>query len=244
MSLTKDSLIAEIRRTAGENAGFPLGEVAFRRETGIAQSSWRGVFWRKWGDALQEAGFAANKKNEPFDSSYLIFCLAELTRKIGHFPTYADTRMEKRVNERFPGAEAILRLGTHEQRLQSLREFVTENVEWHDLLAFFPPSKGIEPTLKGIEHQGTEDGFVYLALLKIGTVKCYKIGKTNLVERRRDQLSIQLPEDLQLIHVIRTDDPNGIERYWHARFADKRSKGEWFRLTRVDIDAFKRRKFM
>jgi hypothetical protein len=244
MLIPKDSLIAEIKRTASENGGPPLGEGAFRRETGIPQSSWRGVYWRNWGDALQESGFAANKKSEPFDRSYLILSLAELTRKLGHFPTKADTLLEKRINERFPGVMAILRLGTHEQRLEFVRGLAAENAEWRDLLALLPQPNRLDPMSHEVQQEETEDGFVYLALLKVGSEKGYKIGKTKLVERRRDQISVQLPEDLQLIHSIKTDDPTAIERYWQARFADKRSKGEWFRLTRTDVNAFRRRKFM
>ena len=71
-----------------------------------------------------------------------------------------------------------------------------------------------------------------------------KIGKAVLVERRTDQISLQLPEDLELVHAIRTDDAYGIESYWHKRFAVKNSRGEWFSLSREDIQAFKRRKFM
>jgi hypothetical protein len=81
-------------------------------------------------------------------------------------------------------------------------------------------------------------GYVYL--LKHGTRREYKIGRTNNALRREGELGIQLPEKLQPVHYIKTDDPAGVESYWHTRFARKRKEGEWFALTAHDVRALKR----
>ena len=84
-------------------------------------------------------------------------------------------------------------------------------------------------------------GFVYM--MKSG--KYYKIGKTNSIDRRQYEIGLQLAEGLEPIHSIETDDPSGIEAYWHNRFKDKRMNGEWFNLDASDVRAFRlRKKFM
>jgi hypothetical protein len=72
----------------------------------------------------------------------------------------------------------------------------------------------------------------------------FKIGRANSASRREYELAIQLPEKVRTVHVIRTDDPPGIEAYWHKRFESKRKNGEWFALDAADVAAFKRRRFM
>ncbi len=68
----------------------------------------------------------------------------------------------------------------------------------------------------------------------------YKIGKSSIIEKRKYEIGIKLPEELKGIHEIKTDDPSGIEAYWHNRFKDKRKQGKWFDLSASDVKAFKK----
>ncbi|MBN2020728.1 MAG: GIY-YIG nuclease family protein [Sedimentisphaerales bacterium] len=77
--------------------------------------------------------------------------------------------------------------------------------------------------------------------MKLG--KYYKIGRTNdPVEKRKYEIGLKFPENPKTIHEIKTDDPIGIEAYWHKRFENKnvRDKTEWFDLSSSDVKAFKR----
>ncbi len=80
-------------------------------------------------------------------------------------------------------------------------------------------------------------GGVYL--IKSG--QHFKIGKANDFEQRIKQVKLQLPEKAVEVHRIYTDDPLGIESYWHKRFKEKRKNGEWFELAEEDVEIFKAR---
>lgn len=98
----KGQIISEIKRTAEENGGIPLGREGFERETGIKQSDWWGKHWSRWNDAITEAGYTTNKMQSAYSDDFIIQKLIELIREIGHFPTVAELRVKAYQTKGFP----------------------------------------------------------------------------------------------------------------------------------------------
>jgi hypothetical protein len=238
----RDFILAEIKRIAAENGGQAPGRDAFERTTGISRRKWFGVYWPRWSYALQEAGFEKNTFTSRIDSIELLKRLAILTRKVGKLPTEGEYRILRREDETVPSHTTLRNhFGQRESLVDALINFAEKHPEYSDILPLLPEkvkmADSISPQLPKTERS---DGYVYL----IKSSNHYKIGKSDDLERRVKEIRISLPERAILLHNITTDDPSGIEAYWHKRFADKRANGEWFALTKDDVAAFKRRRFM
>jgi len=96
-----------------------------------------------------------------------------------------------------------------------------------------------------VETRGRKIVIGYVYLMRYGAHgKDFKIGHSENVQRRPSQIDMVSPRDVRVVHSIETDDPEGIEKYWHERFSERRVKTkEVFRLTPDDIAAFKRRQY-
>lgn len=232
----REFILERIREIARQNDGVSPGVAAFAAATGITQGKWRGVYWARWGDALQEAGLSANKLNERLDTQAVLSEVASLARMLGRMPSYSDVRLAKRNNTALPNDKTLSsHFGTAEGLRQALRAYARAQKD-EKLLKLLPEAASLV-TAKLSQNQ--KDGFVYL--LKSGIF--YKIGRSENVVRRISEIKVTLPEAVELIHAIKTDDPSGIERYWHRRFESRRRNGEWFALDAKDIRAFLRRSF-
>jgi hypothetical protein len=242
MSMTKKQILEEIKRTAAANGGVPLGWRKFATETGIRDPDWKGKLWARWNDALREAGFAPNTLTEAYAETELLEKYAKLSLQLGRLPAVADMRLETRNGHALPEWSTFTkRFGGKPQLIAKLREHCVVIPEYAQVVSMCdgyraPPAESSNDS----EAEKLQMGFVYL----MRSAKYYKIGKATITERRHRDLAIQMPEKLILVHEIKTDDPFGIEAYWHKRFAEKRRNGEWFELNSADIAAFKRRKFM
>jgi hypothetical protein len=247
--MNRDHIISEIQRTAKANGGVPLGRRRFERETGIDRHTWYGKYWTCWSHAVREAGFEPNKLQKAHEPSLLIEKLLALTRSLGRLPVLADLLFARNHDSTFPCRDTFIRrLGSRSERARAVLAFCQQNPGYDDVAAIWRlvsnPATGDAPPLPssalGGRGAGVRGAFGYVYLLKHGRGREYKIGRTRNPLRREGQVALELPNELQPIHYIKTDDPTGIESYWHARFRTKRKRGEWFALTADDVRAFKR----
>lgn len=237
--MTKNHILDEIRRTAAENGGVPLGMQRFSTVTGIRKADWLGRHWARWGNALIEAGFQPNTFAAALPEADLLAKLANLTQELWHFPVEAERKLKARSDPQFPSHTTFNRLGKKKERVEALRAYcLGQGLE--DVAALCEPIAGAPINAGSEQEPGAEEEFGFVYLMKSG--RFYKIGRTNALGRRERELVIQLPDKAKVVHSIKTDDPAGIEAYWHKRFQDRRKNGEWFELTPQDVSAFRRRK--
>lgn len=240
-AVNKQHILEEIRRTAAENDGTPLGWRKFRSETGIRETDWLGRHWPRWSEALREAGFSPNQLTSAYEEAELLERYISVIRKLGRLPATADLRMETRTDRTFPSDKTFSRLGSKAEIVSKILAYCDSREGFDDVIALcvtYQPRARASDTYA--PPAATEIGSVYL--IKSG--RFYKIGRTNAAGRREREIALQLPERTKTVHVIRTDDPIGIEAYWHRRFEAKHKNGEWYDLDPADVAAFKRRKFM
>lgn len=64
----------------------------------------------------------------------------------------------------------------------------------------------------------------------------YKIGITDDVRKRLSQIQTSTPFNVKLIHSIPLANAWLLEKHLHERFAKKRVRGEWFKLSSDDVN--------
>ena len=207
---------------AEENGGQPPGQRVFEQETGITRGQWR-----------------ANSVTAELDPERVLDCYEEACRHFQHAPTSAEWQFFVRERPGFVGVHSFRRVfGDAAGVNAALRNRAVERGD-AELLALLPEVEASPLSSSDPSTSKLPEGWVYL--LQSGDF--FKIGRSDELEKRVKQISIALPDKVELVHAIRTDDPPGIEAYWHRRFADQRANGEWFKLSPADVRAFKRRKF-
>jgi len=232
--MDRAEILDVIRRTAQANGGIPLGHHRLT-EIGKPPAVW-GRYWPRLSAAQREAGVEPNKKNEAVPEEEALAHLVRFVREIRAIPTSRDRVVKRNQDPTFPSERVWKRLGPNSRLLARLARYAEAHPGHEDVLAL---CAGRHPSVEPAASKVPAVAFGSVYLLK-GPGSRYKIGRTNAFGRRRRELSIQLPFDTRKVHVIETDDPAGVEAYWHQRFGAKRINSEWFELDAPDVAAFKR----
>lgn len=163
--------------------------------------------------------------------------MAKLTNKRRAFieeylKCWNATSAARRAGYSFPRRQGSFLLGTVgvqaaiEGRLNDMAE--TTDAEVVVLSQRFRESK-----MRRLKRNGPlPEGVIYFLREEHGLVK---IGKTIDFERRFRTLQHQIPYQLEIIALIHTFLTDELEEYFHAKFVNKRVKGEWFALSERDI---------
>src|SRR5258707_8152609 len=131
--MNKEHILREIKRTAEENGGVPLGKLRFFRETGIKESDWKGKFWARWNDAVRETGLEPNQKTSSYDEDSLIEKYISLMRELGRFPIVAEIRMKVRSDASFPNDKTFGRFGSKPAFAAKILDYCRTRVGYDDV---------------------------------------------------------------------------------------------------------------
>lgn len=237
--IDKNYILAEIRRTAAVNGGQALGQQRFAKESGIRLSDWYGRHWSKWSDAIVDAGLKPNQKTPAIGESVLLEKFAALAIELGHLPVTAELRMRARADKDFPSHTVWAKLGPMAGIPAKLIQLSLDRPDLHPIPGICARALQLTEPSEVVAENGDQQlsiGYVYLLRFRSD----YKVGASADPERRFGEVATQMPQAMTKVHTIKTDDPFGVERYWHKRFESRRLKGEWFKLTITDVRAFKR----
>jgi hypothetical protein len=87
----------------------------------------------------------------------------------------------------------------------------------------------------GENKRKTTSGYIYF-------LKCQeyvKIGISKNPIERVEQVSLLLPFEITLLHVVRSKDIYTTEKEFHNYFSNKRVNGEWFKLSDEDVNVIR-----
>ncbi|MCT8861643.1 GIY-YIG nuclease family protein [Shewanella xiamenensis] len=239
--MDKRQILEALLDAANQNGGKPPGMKKFQKVTGVTEAQWLGKYWPKWSDLLGEAGFSAGEMQAALDDETLMKHYLGLVDELGHVPTTPELRVKAYQSQGFPAASTFTRNCSKKRLIGKAIAYCEAHENYRHLLRIL--SK-VPHELHDVEEfpNDTAKGEGYVYLLKFGDD--YKIGNSKNVGRRFSEIKTQMPTDGEIVHSIKTGDPEGIESYWHKYFEQKRTKGEWFRLTASDVRYFKKRQLM
>jgi len=237
--MTKNDILKLIRNPAAGEGG-DVGLRRFIALSGVKEKQIIGAHWPTWNDAKREAGLQTAAFMRPrLAEESVLPAFATLLAQLGKWPTESALRLAKRRDGQIPSVKVSRRLENDPEFMEKLRDYCKARPQFASVVSLITQRSRNIYQASSITPVSVV-GYVYM--MRSG--RRYKIGHTSSPSRRHREVRLDLPQRTDLVHSIETDDPNGIEAYWHNRFAGQRVRDtEFFELSATDVAAFKRRKF-
>jgi Meiotically up-regulated gene 113 len=239
--MTRDQVVRRIAELAAQRDGH-ISFREFLREVGLPEQWLRGQPWFPgWNTLLTELGLTTRRFAPPQrDPTASVGAIAELIRQLQRWPTEDEFRRERAKNDAIPSVAFIRKLRRSGELAKLIAPLAKADPSTPALQLLASEEPRDEEHLDTKASRDRVQGYVYM--LRSG--RRYKIGKSTDPSRRFREVRLELPDETVQVHTIATDDPSGIEAYWHRRFAAKRVRGtEFFELDANEVRAFKFRKF-
>lgn len=221
--------------------GRVLGEREFRGQTGISRTYWRRRYWKRWSELQVDAGFAPNQERMRIPDEVLLRHFADLALRLHRIPSNEDMFQRKQEDPSFPNPDTFARMAPRDELLLKLEAWCEGKPEFSEVAAMLERRR--IGRLGRWRDADRVRGFVYLARRSKPEGMTYEIGREIGAGKQLQQVATRMRCSPGTIHVIDTDDPEGIERYWRARFRRRRQGRRYFRLFPEDILAFRWRQY-
>lgn len=238
--VTKEFILDEIRRLAQERGGR-IGLRAFLIASGIPEKQILGRHWATWNEAVADAGIETASFARPrTPDESVLEALANLVGQLKKWPSENELSLARRRDASFPSLKVFRRLRAAGDIPARLRAHCVGRRELASAMEVAAAQASLSSEESATYKRAPIQGYVYM--MRSG--RRYKIGRSNSPARRHREVRLDLPDPTKLVHSIETDDPAGIEAYWHHRFESKRVRDtEFFDLDAADVAAFKRRRY-
>lgn len=233
MSYSQDEIVNEYKKLKAR-IGRPPDSKTFYSDSPVSRAAAELAFGSKAFSKIQKA--AGDKPREfrhPGRSLDEFFeQYGSVVREFQGIPKEADWK-HRRLKPTPSGYRKKLGL-RWSQMPGAFLEWAALKPEWADVVEICRSAQATETS----DAPAVPDSSGYVYLMRSG--KFHKIGRSKSPEKRGYEVGLKVPDDIKTVHVIKTDDPAGVEAYWHNRFKDKHKRGEFFELSPQDVRAFKR----
>ena len=134
MTSGRDSILTAVRHAAEDNHNRPPGERSFYAQSRLNRTALQRAGFPNYGAAVEAAGYSRNKLQQAYPDDQLFLPLAELTRRLGHFPTTNELRVQRYSDTAFPSYEAYSRRAKHGSLDQALLSWCRARESFQDVV--------------------------------------------------------------------------------------------------------------